>query len=236
MCGVAATAPPPARAIPPAAATRPRPPQDRPAPRRAPPTPCRRRRGPARRGPGRRSSLTASRSPLRARRSARAVVSSACLSLNERRAFGAAAVRRFSLLARRLRFLRDCLRRHAFAALRHHVGVAARIDVPAPAALRDHDRRDRAVEEIAVVRDEQHRAGIVVDHLFQQIERFEIEIVGRFVEHQQVRGFGERARERRAARARRRTAPTPRCRPVRARTGSPSCSRRRGASARRRTR
>ena len=49
------------------------------------------------------------------------------------------------------------------------------------------------------MRHEQHGAGIVVDHLFQEIERFEIEIVGRLVEHQQVRRLCQRAREREAA-------------------------------------
>ena len=126
-------------------------------------------------------------------------VSSACLSLNDRRVLGAASpAPRIFRAAPSLPSLHR-LRGHAFAALRHHVGVAAGIDVPAPVALRHHDGRHGAVEEIAVVRHQQHRAGIVVDHLFQQIERFEIEIVGRLVEHQQVRRFGQRARQREPA-------------------------------------
>ena len=44
-----------------------------------------------------------------------------------------------------------------------------------------------------------HRAGIVGDHLLQEVERLEVEVVGRLVEHQQVRGRGERAGEHEAA-------------------------------------
>ena len=174
--------------------------------------------------------ISASSAAMRAGR-----VSSACLSLKVRRAFGALGAGASALSRGAFASFVDGPRRHAFAALRHHVGVAARIDVPAPAAFRDDHGRHGAVEEVAIVRDEQHGARIVVDHLFQQVERFEIEIVGRLVEHQQVRGFRERARKREAAALAAGERRRPASRPARARTGSPACSRRRGASGRRRT-
>ena len=43
--------------------------------------------------------------------------------------------------------------------------------------------RHHAVEEIAVVADQQHRAGVLGQLLLQEIERLQIEIVGRLVEH-----------------------------------------------------
>ena len=46
--------------------------------------------------------------------------------------------------------------------------------------------------------DDQHRAVIVADHFLQQIERFEVEIVGRLVEDEEVRVAGELAREQQA--------------------------------------
>ena len=53
-----------------------------------------------------------------------------------------------------------------------------------------------AIEEVAIVADEQHRAGIVREQFLQQFQRFEIEIVRRLVEHQQVGRSRERHRER----------------------------------------
>ncbi len=43
--------------------------------------------------------------------------------------------------------------------------------------------------------DDQDRAGIVAEQLLQQVERLEIEIVGRLVEHHQVRRLRQRARQ-----------------------------------------
>ena len=78
------------------------------------------------------------------------------------------------------------LAREIAAALRQHVAVAAGIVEPAAVAVgRDH-AIDEAIEEIAIVADEQHRAGIVRQHVLEHIERFHVEVVGRLVEHQQV--------------------------------------------------
>jgi hypothetical protein len=38
------------------------------------------------------------------------------------------------------------------------------------------------------VADEQHRAGIVAEHVLQHVERLDVEVVGRLVQHQDVRG------------------------------------------------
>ena len=43
--------------------------------------------------------------------------------------------------------------------------------------------------------DDDQRAGIIGEHFLEQIERLEIEIVGRLVEHQKIRGLRQRARE-----------------------------------------
>ena len=50
-----------------------------------------------------------------------------------------------------------------------------------------HDRVDRAVEQVAVVRDQQHGMRIFRDIVLQPQRAFEVEIVGRLVEQQQVR-------------------------------------------------
>jgi len=49
------------------------------------------------------------------------------------------------------------------------------------------------------VADDQDRAGIVAEQLLQQVERLQIEIVGRLVEHHQVRRLRQRARQRQPA-------------------------------------
>ena len=98
------------------------------------------------------------------------------------------------------------------AALRDHVGIAAGIFLPAPLPFPGDHAGHGAVEEVAVVADQDHGAGIVRDQFLQQVERLEVEVVGRFVQHQQVRRAREGAcehqppalpaRERRERRAR----------------------------------
>jgi hypothetical protein len=89
--------------------------------------------------------------------------------------------------------------REVGAALREHVAIAAGIFLPAPAAFRHDHRIDDAVEKIAVVADQDHGALIVAQHFFEHVERFEIEIVRRLVEHQQVRRSRQCAGEHQAA-------------------------------------
>ena len=49
--------------------------------------------------------------------------------------------------------------------------------IDAPAAIQPQRHRHRAVEEVAVVADQKDRAGVIRDHLLQEIEGLEIEVV-----------------------------------------------------------
>ena len=60
------------------------------------------------------------------------------------------------------------------------------------------DVRAKAVEKFAVVRNEQNRAGIVAQIILKPQERFEVEMVRRLVEQQQVGFLREQPREVRA--------------------------------------
>ncbi len=80
-------------------------------------------------------------------------------------------------------------------ACRQVVGVAARVFAP-DAVAQGRDRlRDDVVEEHAVVADDQDRGRIVGEQFLEQFERLDVEVVGRFVEHQQVGGPREQARQ-----------------------------------------
>ena len=78
----------------------------------------------------------------------------------------------------------------------------------------------------------EHGAVVVGDQLLEQVERLDVEVVGRLVEHQQVRTRAPSAGRAAAAPARRRTGPRPARAPAPRRRGSPSDSRRRGAGGR----
>ena len=68
-----------------------------------------------------------------------------------------------------------------------------------PAAAFEYQRaRDRVVEELAVVADEQQRAGELRQLRLEELERLEIQIVGGFVEHEHVGGPREQPREQQA--------------------------------------
>ena len=58
------------------------------------------------------------------------------------------------------------------------------------------DPGDRHVEKIAVVRDQHERVGIGFEIGFEPVARFEIEMVGRLVEQQQIRFFEQQFRQR----------------------------------------
>ena len=60
------------------------------------------------------------------------------------------------------------------------------------------DVRAEVVEKFAVVRNEQNRAGIMPQIILEPQERFEVEMVRRLVEHQQVRLLRQQPREMRA--------------------------------------
>ena len=87
----------------------------------------------------------------------------------------------------------------ALAALGDHVAIAAGIFDPAAVAFaHQHACRD-AVEKIAVVADDDQRAGIIREHFFEQVERFEVEIIRRLVENEQIRRLRQRARQQQTA-------------------------------------
>jgi len=98
-----------------------------------------------------------------------------------------------------LRFAAGFPRSQVAAALGHHIAVAAGIFDPLAVAFRRDDGGDDPVEKVAVMADEDDGAGVIGKQFLQKIERFDIEIVGRLVEHQQVGRLGKRAGEHDAA-------------------------------------
>jgi hypothetical protein len=68
-----------------------------------------------------------------------------------------------------------------------------------PAAIELDDPGRQAIEKRAVVRHEDHGAGIVGDLGFQPLDRLDIEVVGRLVEEQQRRLRDQHARQQHAA-------------------------------------
>jgi hypothetical protein len=73
--------------------------------------------------------------------------------------------------------------------------VAADVLAPLACTLEDQGRGDDVVEEGAVVRDQQQRAPELQQQLFEQLECFEVEVVGRFVEDQEIAGPREDPRQ-----------------------------------------
>ena len=59
-------------------------------------------------------------------------------------------------------------------------------------------RRDHVVEEAPVVADQQQRARVGLQHALQQVDGFQIQVVGRLVQHQQVGRAGEQPRQQQA--------------------------------------
>jgi len=57
----------------------------------------------------------------------------------------------------------------------------------APAPVEFENPPGHIVEEIAVMGDKHHRARIIAQVMFQPGDRLRIEMVGRFVEQQQIR-------------------------------------------------
>ncbi len=79
-------------------------------------------------------------------------------------------------------------------ALRLERGVVAGVQRE-HAALEVRDVRDAAVEEVAVVRDQQQRAAVAREPALQPDHGVEVEVVGGFVEQQQVGAAHQRLRE-----------------------------------------
>jgi hypothetical protein len=78
-----------------------------------------------------------------------------------------------------------------FPPLRQHVGIAAGIFGEPAIAFRQHQSGGHPVQEIAIMADNQRGARIIGNHLFQQIQGFQVQVVGRFVQHQEVGRRGE---------------------------------------------
>ena len=88
----------------------------------------------------------------------------------------------------------DLLLAQLLGALALKIGVAAGIQLGA-AAVQVQGVGGDVVEELAVVRDQQQRAGILQQPLLQPEHRVHVEVVGGFVEQQQVAGHHQRARQ-----------------------------------------
>jgi hypothetical protein len=101
--------------------------------------------------------------------------------------------------------------------------VAAGDDVHLARSVEAERDGDGPIEEVAIVADDKDRALIIGDHFLEEVQRLEVEIVGRLVEHQKIRPSRELAGRRRRERSPPESAPTWR-RPGPARTGIPSDS------------
>src|SRR5690606_14153877 len=76
----------------------------------------------------------------------------------------------------------------------HKVVVGARVDLDIAVVDIGHVGADR-VQEVTIVRDDDHRALHVSDDVFQPTEGVDIKVVGRFVEQQDVRVGKQRLRQ-----------------------------------------
>ncbi len=77
----------------------------------------------------------------------------------------------------------------------HPILVAADVFHQLAVALERDHLRDDVVEERAVMADQEQCAVILRQQFFEQLQRLDVEIVGRFVEHQHIGGTGEQARQ-----------------------------------------
>src|SRR6476620_3429806 len=75
-----------------------------------------------------------------------------------------------------------------FITLTDPVLVAAGDEVDLARSIEAERDRHRAVEEVAIVTDDQHRPVIISDDFLQQVESLEVEVVGRLVQDEQVGG------------------------------------------------
>ncbi len=80
-------------------------------------------------------------------------------------------------------------------ALADPVGVTAHVFAPAAAAFAHQRRRGDVIEELAVVRDDQQRAGELGEQVLEQLERLEVEVVRGLVQHEHVARLGQDARQ-----------------------------------------
>ena len=85
--------------------------------------------------------------------------------------------------------------RHRFwrrpAALTQGIAVAAHVFFDAAVPAEHQAGRGDGIDEVPVMADQQQGAGVIVQQLFEQFEGFHIQIVGRLVHHQHIRGLRE---------------------------------------------
>ena len=93
-----------------------------------------------------------------------------------------------------LLLVRDLLLAQVLGALALEGGVVAHVQ-PGLAVVEMQGVRAHPVEELAVVADQQQGAGILEQPLLQPQHRVQVEVVGGFVEQQQVAGHHQRARQ-----------------------------------------
>jgi hypothetical protein len=93
-------------------------------------------------------------------------------------------------------WLSSCLQ--ALVLLGQPVGVVA-LPRDAAAAVEFQDPLGGVVEEVAVMGHRHHRARVARQELLQPLDRFGVEVVGRFVEQQHVRLLQQQAAQRDAA-------------------------------------
>ena len=125
----------------------------------------------------------------------------AALRLARLRRLGFEAVDKgLHMLARRFLLLGEGGIERAFGGARGDEGVVAAGVERELAVFEMQDEFGRGVQKIAVMADDQHRAAITAQEILQPQHAFEIEIVGGFVQQQQV-GAGEQDRGERHAHA-----------------------------------
>ena len=70
--------------------------------------------------------------------------------------------------------------------MRQGIGIAPGADGDTAIALHHQRGGGNPVDEIAVMADQQHGAVKIIEQFLQQVERFDIEIIGRLIENEQV--------------------------------------------------
>ena len=91
-----------------------------------------------------------------------------------------------------------CGRFDGFGTLLKPVRIAADVFAPEAVAFRGEHLCHDVVEEAAVMADENDRAGVGRKRLFEHLQRVDVEVVRRLVEHEEIGGQGEQAGEQQA--------------------------------------
>ncbi len=65
-------------------------------------------------------------------------------------------------------------------------------------AFVDQGIGDHLIQKRAVVAHDEHRAIVVLQQLLQQLQGVNVQVIGRFIQHQHVGGSGEQTRQQQA--------------------------------------